>query len=279
MSILVDQDTRVLVQGITGSAGRLPRQADARVRHAAGRRRHPGQGRHAVPGPASRSSTPSTEAVKADRRQRQRDLRAAAVRRRRDHGGRGRRHRRWSSPSPRASRCWTWSASKRLPAGHARRPADRPQLPGRHHPGRKCKIGIMPGHIHKPGRIGVVSRSGTLTYEAVYQLTQLGPRASRPRSASAATRSTAPTSSTASSCFNDDPETDAVIMIGEIGGSAEEDAAAEYIGKEFTKPVAGFIAGQTAPPGQADGPRRRDHLRRQGHRGGEDQGDGGGRRR
>ncbi len=125
-----------------------------------------------------------------------------------------------------------------------------PNCPGVISPG-KCKIGIMPGHIHREGHVGVVSRSGTLTYEAVGQLSKLG--IGQSTCIGIGGDPIIGTSFTdAIRMFNEDPDTHAIVMIGEIGGNAEETAAA-YIKEHVRKPVVGFIAGQTAPPGRRMG--------------------------
>ena len=133
------------------------------------------------------------------------------------------------------------------------RPATRligPNCPGIISPGQ-CKIGIMPAHIHMPGHVGVVSRSGTLTYEAVGQLSALGIGQSTCIGIGG-DPIIGTTHTDALRLFNEDPETHAIVMIGEIGGNAEE-AAAGYIKDHVRKPVIGFIAGQTAPPGRRMG--------------------------
>jgi succinyl-CoA synthetase alpha subunit len=125
-----------------------------------------------------------------------------------------------------------------------------PNCPGIITPG-ECKIGIMPGHIHQPGHVGVVSRSGTLTYEAVAQLTALG--IGQSTCIGIGGDPIIGTSHTdAIRLFNEDPGTHAMVMIGEIGGNAEE-AAASYVREHVKKPVIGFIAGRTAPPGRRMG--------------------------
>jgi succinyl-CoA synthetase alpha subunit len=126
-----------------------------------------------------------------------------------------------------------------------------PNCPGIITPGA-CKIGIMPGYIHKPGKVGVISRSGTLTYEGVWQLTNLGIGQS-----TCVGIGGDPVNGTsfvdALLLFEADPETEAVLLMGEIGGNAEEQAASLKSSGKFTKPMAAFIAGQTAPPGKRMG--------------------------
>ncbi len=253
MSILVNKDTRVLVQGITGSAGSF--HADQCMAYGtkvvAGVT--PGRGGQTFSGKDSGKSCPVFDTVSEAVRETGANCTLIFV------------------PPPFAAD----SMLEAIAAGvelviaitegvpvtdmlTVRAMLDKqtrtrligPNCPGIITPGQ-AKIGIMPGHIHRPGKIGVVSRSGTLTYEAVGQLTGLGLGQS-----TAVGIGGDPVNGTdfldVLRLFNEDPETEGVILIGEIGGSAEE-RAAEYIEKNFRKPVAGFIAGTTAPPGKRMG--------------------------
>ena len=246
MSILVNKNTRVLTQGITGATGQFHTKAckDYGTQMVAGVT--PGKGGSAFEG------IPIFDSV--ERAVQETGANASVI----------------YVPPPFAADAILESADARIPliicitegvpvrdmikvkrylVGRSSRLLG-PNCPGTITPG-ECKIGIMPGHIHRPGTIGVVSRSGTLTYEAVDQLTRLGIGQS--------------------TCvgiggdpvhgfefvdllamFSSDPGTEAVVMIGEIGGSAEEEAAA-WIKANMKKPVVGFIAGQTAPPGKRMG--------------------------
>lgn len=253
MAILVDSSTRVLVQGITGSAGSF--HADQCMAYGtqivAGVT--PGRGGQTFTGKSSEKSCPIFDTVEQAVKQTSANCALLFV------------------PPPFAADAILEAVAAKIELvicitegipvtdmlevrgvldkqSHSRLLG--PNCPGIITPGQ-AKIGIMPGHIHRPGKIGVVSRSGTLTYEAVGQLTALG-----------LGQSTAigiggdPVNGTdfvdVLQLFNEDPDTEGVILIGEIGGGAEERAAA-YIEKYFTKPVAGFIAGTTAPPGKRMG--------------------------
>jgi succinyl-CoA synthetase alpha subunit len=248
MSILVDRNTRVVVQGITGSAGSF--HAEQMLEY----------GTHVVAGVTpGRGGTrfagkvPIFHTVHDAVRETGADASAIFV------------------PPPYAADAILEAAEAgvslvvaitegipvldmvRVKRALATRPGVRllgPNCPGVITPG-ECKIGIMPGHIHRPGHVGIVSRSGTLTYEAVDQITALGMGQS-----TAVGIGGDPVHGTdfvdVLQRFEKDPNTEAVILIGEIGGS-EEEAAAAWIAKNMSKPVVGFIAGRTAPPGRRMG--------------------------
>ena len=257
MAILIDKDTKVLFQGITGSAGGF--HADQCIAYGTNvvSGVTPGRGGQTWTGATSKKNVPVYDTVKDAVKQTGANTSCIFV------------------PPPAAAD----SILEAIDAGveliititegipvadmmRVRRVLDAqtgpkksrlvgPNCPGVITPGANCKIGIMPGHIHRPGRIGVLSRSGTLTYEAVFQLTSLGLGQS-----TAVGIGGDPINGTdfldILRLFNEDPETDGIIMIGEIGGSAEE-AGAEYVKNHVKKPVAGYIAGTTAPPGKRMG--------------------------
>ncbi len=229
MSILVDKSTRVIVQGLTGREGTFHAKACAEYGTQVVGGVTPGKGG------TTHEGWPIFNTVQEAVNQTAADTSVIFV------------------PPPYAADAIMEAADAELAWEFLQNRRSRligPNCPGIISPGH-CKIGIMPARIHKEGPVGIVSRSGTLTYEAVYQLTTRG-----------IGQSTAigiggdPIIGTnfldALELFNRDPRTEAVVMIGEIGGSAEE-AAAEYVQRHMKKPVVGFIAGQTAPPGRRMG--------------------------
>ncbi len=253
MSILVNKDTKVIVQGITGSAGTFHagQCQDYGTQIVAGVT--PGRGGQTWQNPSGKGSAPVYDTVREAKEKTGADCSLIFV------------------PPPFAADAILEAVDAEIALVvvitegipvmdmlKVRRVLDSqsatrvvgPNCPGVITPG-ECKIGIMPGHIHRPGKVGVVSKSGTLTYEAVDQVTAIG-----------LGQSTAigiggdPINGTGFievlERFQEDEGTEGVILIGEIGGSAEEEAAA-WIKENFTKPVAGFIAGVTAPPGKRMG--------------------------
>ncbi|MBX7080666.1 MAG: succinate--CoA ligase subunit alpha [Nannocystaceae bacterium] len=256
MSVLVDRNTRLLVQGITGKTGMFHAEQSMNYGTAVVGGVTPGKGGEVVLGHldnnAGGKGVPVFDTVADAVKQTGANATVIFV------------------PPPLAADAILEAADAGVPllvcitegipvadmVAVKRAIAERPvRLIGPNCPGiitpKQCRIGIMPGYIHTPGRVGVVSRSGTLTYEAVHQLTTLG-----------LGQTTAigiggdPVNGTnfvdCLQLFNDDPQTEGIVMIGEIGGSAEEDGAA-FIKAHVRKPVVGFIAGTTAPPGKRMG--------------------------
>ncbi|MCB9611997.1 MAG: succinate--CoA ligase subunit alpha [Sandaracinus sp.] len=254
MSILVGKDTKLIVQGITGSAGTFHagQCQDYGTQVVGGVT--PGRGGSTWQNPSGKGSAPVFDTVREAKEKTGANASVIFV------------------PPPFAADAILEAIDaeldlavvitegipvmdmlkvRRVLDGGAKTRVIGPNCPGVITPGGNCKIGIMPGHIHRPGRIGIVSKSGTLTYEAVFQVTNLGLGQS-----TAVGIGGDPINGTdfidVLAMFQEDPETDAVIFIGEIGGNAEEKAAA-WMKENFTKPAAGFIAGRTAPPGKRMG--------------------------
>ena len=247
MSILVDKNTRVICQGFTGAQGTFhSEQAIAYGTKMVG---------GVSPGKGGRThlGLPVFETVR-EAKEKTGATRARSMCRRPLPPMRSwkpsMRRSRSSSASPKAFRCSTWCGSSAR-AGGSRSRLIGPNCPGVITPG-ECKIGIMPGHIHRRGSVGIVSRSGTLTYEAVAQTTAAGLGQT-----TCVGIGGDPVKGTefidVLEMFLADPETTSMIMIGEIGGAAEEDAADFLKRSKIKKPTVGFIAGVTAPPGRRMG--------------------------
>ena len=271
MAIFVDADTKVIVQGLTGGQGQVPRAAQPGLRHAGRRRRDAGQGR---PG---RRGHPGVRLRRRRRGRHRAPTRRSSPCRRRPPRRRSSRRPRPASgswcASPRASRPRTRRASTTRSSATTRAPGCSGRTaPGIISPG-KCNIGITPSQIAEPPsadgpNVGIVSRSGTLTYQALYELQQNGIGVS---TCVGIGGDPVPGTSFVDclAAFQDDPETHAMIMFGEIGGSAEEEAA-EFITANVTKPMSAYIAGVTAPAGKKMGHAGAIVSGRQGHGAGQD---------